>query len=458
MKLWQKEGLDTHAAVDRFTTGSDPVTDLRLAPFDILGSMAHAIMLHEVGLLETPDLHALLPALRDLYAQATSGQFTIEPGMEDVHSQVEALLTQRCGAAGQRIHTARSRNDQVLLDLLLYYRQVIKEMVREAEALAQALLAQGEKYETWVIPGYTHTQPAMPSSFGLWFSAYAESLVADLEQLAPVYQLCNRSPLGSAAGYGVSLPIDRQRVADLLGMPELHYNVVFAQMLRGKAERFLAQAMANVAATLNKLAADVCLYVNPQFGFMKLPAAFTTGSSIMPHKKNPDVFELVRGHCNFIQGLPTQIMLATSNMTSGYHRDYQLLKAPVFTAIDNLMDCLQLTRQMVEGIEPIQQDLSLLQHQYLFSVDEVNRLVRQGMPFRQAYQQVGAAIEAGHFVANVTNPLEGHTHQGGLGDPGFKAISLHLQEAMDGFNFEYADNAIAALLNYQLPIPFATGR
>ena len=398
-KLWEKNVQVDHE-VDVFTVGRDREMDLYLAKYDVLGSMAHITMLEKIGLLEADELKQLLAELRKIYAIAEAGQFVIEDGIEDVHSQVELMLTRQLGDMGKKIHSGRSRNDQVLVDLKLYTRAEIQELVHLVQELFEVLQQQSERYKEVLLPGYTHLQIAMPSSFGLWFGAYAESLTDDMLLLQAAYRICNRNPLGSAAGYGSSFPLNRQLTTDLLGFDSMDYNVVYAQMGRGKMERTVAFALAGIAGTLSKLAFDACMFNSQNFGFIKLPDQFTTGSSIMPHKKNPDVFELTRAKCNKIQGLPNQITLICNNLPSGYFRDLQIIKEVFLPSFDELKDCLRMVTHMMREVKVNEHILDDDKYSLLFSVEEVNRRVLAGVPFRDAYKQVGLAIEAGEFVAD----------------------------------------------------------
>jgi argininosuccinate lyase len=431
-KLWEKN-VQVDQEVDTFTVGKDREMDLYLAKYDVLGSMAHITMLENIGLLEKEELTLLLSELKNIYEIAESGQFIIEEGIEDVHSQVELMLTRRLGDIGKKIHSGRSRNDQVLLDLKLFTRSQIKEVVDLVSELFNALISQSNRYKDILLPGYTHLQIAMPSSFGLWFGAYAESLVDDLQLMQAAYKVCNRNPLGSAAGYGSSFPLKRQMTTDLLGFDSLAYNVVYAQMGRGKMERTVAFALAGIAATLSKLAFDACMFNSQNFGFIKLPDQFTTGSSIMPHKKNPDVFELTRAKCNKIQGLPQQITLICNNLPSGYFRDLQIIKEVFLPAFDELKDCLRMVTYMMKEVKVNEHILDDDKYALLFSVDEVNRLVLEGIPFRDAYKQVGLNIEAGLF-----EPIKEarHTHEGSIGNLCNDQISALTQNIIDGFAFD----------------------
>ena len=442
-KLWEKN-VQVDQEVDRFTVGKDREMDLYLAKYDVLGSMAHITMLESIGLLTAEELQTLLAALREIYKIAESGSFIIEEGIEDVHSQVELMLTRSLGDMGKKIHSGRSRNDQVLLDLKLFTRAQIQTLVTAVTELFEVLIAQSNSYQAVLMPGYTHLQLAMPSSFGLWFGAYAESLVDDLQMLQAAYRVCNRNPLGSAAGYGSSLPLNRQLTTDLLGFDSLDYNVVYAQMGRGKMERTVAFAMAGIAATLSKLAFDACLFNSQNFGFIKLPDQFTTGSSIMPHKKNPDVFELTRAKCNKIQGLPQQITLIANNLPSGYFRDLQIIKELFLPAFDELKDCLRMATHMMREVKVNEHILDDERYALMFSVEEVNRRVLAGVPFRDAYKQVGLEIEAGQFKPN--KEVE-HTHEGSIGNPCNEQITQLMQTVVKGFDFERMNNAEKQLLH-----------
>ncbi|MDR1335928.1 MAG: argininosuccinate lyase [Tannerella sp.] len=441
-KLWEKN-MPVDRSVERFTVGKDRETDLYLAKHDLLGSMAHITMLESVGLLTRDELQPLLAALKHLHAQAERGAFVIEEGVEDVHSQVELMLTRQLGDTGKKIHSGRSRNDQVLLDLKLFTRAQLQETVLLVSDLFDVLIAQSNRYRETLLPGYTHLQIAMPSSFGLWFGAYAESLTDDLLLMQAAYAICNRNPLGSAAGYGSSFPLNRTMTTELLGFDSLNYNVVYAQMGRGKMERTAAFALAGIAATLSRLATDACLFNSQNFGFIKLPDRFTTGSSIMPHKKNPDVFELTRAKCNKIQGLPQQITLIANNLPSGYFRDLQIIKELFLPSFDELKDCLRMVAQMTGEIEINGHILDDAKYALLFSVEEVNRRVLAGVPFRDAYRQVGLEIEAGTFA---TDPSIRHTHEGSIGNLCNGQIERLKRERMDAFPFEKVNRAEAKLL------------
>lgn len=442
-KLWEKNVQVDHE-VDLFTVGKDREMDLYLAPYDVLGSMAHITMLESIGLLTKEELQLLLKELRAIHSVAEKGEFVIEEGIEDVHSQVELMLTRQLGDMGKKIHSGRSRNDQVLLDLKLFTRAKIQQIVKSAEKLFQVLLEQSDRYKHVLMPGYTHLQIAMPSSFGLWFGAYAESLVDDLRLMEAAYRICNRNPLGSAAGYGSSFPLNRQMTTDLLGFDSLDYNVVYAQMGRGKMERTVAFAMAGIAATLSKLAFDACLFNSQNFGFIKLPDQFTTGSSIMPHKKNPDVFELTRAKCNKIQGLPTQITLICNNLPSGYFRDLQIIKEVFLPAFDELNDCLTMVTHMMREIKVNEHILDDDKYALVFSVEEVNKRVLNGVPFRDAYKQVGLEIEAGQFVPQKQ---VNHTHEGSIGNLSNDKIAALMKEIMITFQFEKVNQAEKELIH-----------
>ena len=441
-KLWEKN-VQVDKEVEIFTVGKDREMDLYLAKYDVLGSMAHITMLESIGLLAKEELTVLLAELKNIYAVADRGEFVIEEGVEDVHSQVELMLTRRLGDIGKKIHSGRSRNDQVLLDLKLYTRAQIRELVELTNDLFEVLISQSNRYKEVLMPGYTHLQIAMPSSFGLWFGAYAESLADDLQMMQAAYKVCNRNPLGSAAGYGSSFPLNRQMTTDLLGFDSIDYNVVYAQMGRGKMERTVAFAMAGIAATLSKLAFDACMFNSQNFGFIKLPDQFTTGSSIMPHKKNPDVFELTRAKCNKIQGLPQQITLICNNLPSGYFRDLQIIKEVFLPAFDELKDCIRMVTHMMREVKVNDHILEDDKYALLFSVEEVNRLVLEGVPFRDAYKQVGLNIEAGKFTPNK---VVSHTHEGSIGNLCNDSISALMQNIIDGFSFSKVNEAEKELL------------
>lgn len=442
-KLWQKD-KGTESSVEKFTVGNDRELDNQLAAFDVLGSLAHTRMLESIGLMEKQDLDQVQSGLKQIFKEVQSGNFSIEPDVEDVHSQVELLLTRRVGDAGKKIHSGRSRNDQVLVDLKLFFRSQIQQLVKNTDILFTQLIAQSEEHKDKLLPGYTHLQIAMPSSFGLWFGAYAESLADDMELMLAAWKICNKNPLGSAAGYGSSFPLNRTMTTELLGFEDLNYNVVYAQMGRGKTERILAQAMSAVAATLARLAMDACLFINQNFAFISFPDELTTGSSIMPHKKNPDVFELIRGRCNKIQALPNEIALMTTNLPSGYHRDLQLLKENLFPAFHSLNECLEMTSFMLQSIQIKEDILKDEKYAYLFSVDAVNAEVINGMPFREAYKKVGLEIERGEFKAPA---IVKHTHEGSIGNLCNEQINAAFREVLAGFKFEKVDKAIEKLLS-----------
>ena len=441
-KLWEKN-VQVDAGIDRFTVGRDREMDLYLAPNDILGSIAHITMLESIGLLTRDELDTLTAELRRIYAVAEAGEFAIEEGIEDVHSQVELMLTRKLGDIGKKIHSGRSRNDQVLVDLKLFIRSELQQIVELTDHLFTTLIAQSEKYKEVLMPGYTHLQVAMPSSFGLWFGAYAESLVDDLTVLLAAYKVSNRNPLGSAAGYGSSFPLNRSLTTQLLGFDSMNYNVVYAQMGRGKTERIVASALASIAATLAKLAFDACLFNSQNFGFIKLPDAYTTGSSIMPHKKNPDVFELTRAKCNKIQALPYQITLIANNLPSGYFRDLQIIKEVFLPSFDELKDCLRMVEQMMSRITVNDHILDDKRYDPIFSVEEVNRLTLEGTPFRDAYKQVGLRIEAGDFTPDKNLH---HTHEGSIGNLCNEQITALEKQVVQDFDFGKTRTAFDALL------------
>jgi len=428
-KLWTKENTSTSVLIEEFTVGRDKDFDILLAEYDVLGSLAHTEMLEAVGLLSKEDFALIQKGLQQILAEIHAGSFTIDKDVEDVHSQVEGLLTRRIGEAGKKIHSGRSRNDQVAVDLKLYLRAQVLALKDEVHSLFQQLIGLSEKYKDKLLPGYTHLQIAMPSSFGLWFGAYAESLVDDLEMLAAAYQVVNKNPLGSGAGYGSSFPLDREMTTRLLGFRTLNYNSVYAQMSRGKTEKIVAAALATIAATLSKFAMDCTLYINQNFGFISFPPELTTGSSIMPHKKNPDVFELIRAKCNRIQSTPNELTLLITNLPSGYHRDLQLTKEILFPAIQEGLACLQMTRLMLDHIEVRDNILEDEKYKYLFSVEAVNQLVNQGIPFREAYRQVGDAIEKGEFQFDYRQQLH-HTHEGSIGRLSNDKISAEMEKVL----------------------------
>lgn len=442
MKLWQKDTASLKE-VERFTVGNDQEMDLFLARYDVLGSLAHITMLQSIGLLSRDEWKSLTGGLREIYRQIDKGEFRMEEGVEDIHSQVELALTRMFGEAGKKIHSGRSRNDQVLVDIKLFLRSEIDFLVAEVKILFDLLIAQSNRYKDHLLPGYTHFQLAMPSSFGLWFGAYAESLADDLITVKAAYDIVNKNPLGSAAGYGSSFPLNRTMTTELLGFEDLNYNVVYAQMGRGKTERIVASAMSNIAATLAKLSMDACLFLNQNFAFISFPEELTTGSSIMPHKKNPDVFELVRARCNQMLSLPNDITLMTANLPSGYHRDMQLLKELLFPAIGNLKDCLRMARLMLENIAVRDNILRDEKYKYLFSVETVNKLVLSGVPFRDAYKQVGADIAAGNYVPDSEI---NHVHEGSIGNLCLDDITRGMDRTIESFRFDRYRRAIADLL------------
>jgi len=442
-KLWQKNNkvADT---VEQFTIGNDQAMDQYLAAYDVLGSLAHTTMLSEVGLLTKDELSQLKKALVEIYNTIQAGDFTLGAGVEDIHSQVEILLTEKLGDIGKKIHSARSRNDQVLVDIKLFLRAELIELSASVQDFFKLLQEKSEAHKNDLLPGYTHLQLAMPSSFGLWLGAYAESLVDDMTMLNAAYKVVNKNPLGSAAGYGSSFPINRTRTTELLGFDALNYNVVYAQMGRGKAERVTAMAMANIADTLARLSMDACLFMNQNFGFIGFPESLTTGSSIMPHKKNPDVFELIRSYCNRIKALPNEIMLMTTNLPSGYHRDLQLLKEHLFPAFAQLKNCIAMASLMIENMEVKKGLLEDPKYQFLFSVEEVNKLVNGGMPFRDAYKKVGIDIEAGNFTYSTQI---NHTHEGSIGNLCTAQIKAQMKLVVDGMEVKKVNERIQELLN-----------
>lgn len=443
MKLWEKS-TQVNKDIETYTIGKDRELDIYLAPYDVLGSMAHITMLESIGLLSSEELNILLKELKNIYTIIQNGEFIIEEGIEDVHSQVELMLTRKLGDIGKKIHSGRSRNDQVLVDLKLFTRDQIHMLVNSISELTDTLLDQSQKYKDVLMPGYTHLQIAMPSSFGLWFGAYAESLIDDLQVLLAAYKVCNRNPLGSAAGYGSSFPLNRQKTTDLLGFESMNYNVVYAQMGRGKMEKTVSYAIAGIAATLSKLSYDACMFNSQNFGFIKLPDEYTTGSSIMPHKKNPDVFELTRAKCNKLQSLPTDITLIINNLPSGYFRDFQITKEIFIPAFEEINDCIVMVSRMMKQIEVNKHILDDNKYLYIFSVEEVNKRVSNGMPFRDAYKQVGMEIEEGKFTPDKEVH---HTHEGSIGNLCDDQIALLKQKVIDDFNFEQVISAEEKLLN-----------
>src|SRR6478672_3211917 len=432
MKLWQKENTSVSELIEKFTVGRDREFDLLLAKYDVEGSIAHVTMLGEVGLLSKEEAATAVKALNEILTDIKASGFKIEDGIEDVHSQVEYLLTRRIGEIGKKIHSGRSRNDQVAVDIKLFLRAQLLEIKDSVTQLFQTLIHQSEAHKDKLLPGYTHFQIAMPSSFGLWFGAYAESLVDDLELLSAAYTVANKNPLGSGAGFGSSFPLNRTRTTELLQFGSLNHNAVYAQMTRGKTEKITAFAFSSIAATLSKLAMDCCLYMNQNFGFISFPNELTTGSSIMPHKKNPDVFELIRAKCNRIQSIPNELTLLLTNLPSGYHRDLQLTKEILFPAFEELKACLQLTVLMLSNIEIKNNILDDPKYKYLFSVEAVNELVNQGIPFREAYQQIGNQIEAGTFSFDTTKALH-HTHEGSIGNLNNAEIAQLFQKVIQKF-------------------------
>ena len=441
--IWDK-GKPVNELIQRYTVGRDREMDMMLAESDVIGSLAHITMLQSVGLLGADELKLLSDGLKDILEIIGKGEFTIEEGVEDVHSEVELILTRRFGDVGKKIHSGRSRNDQVLVDLKLFTRDRLHSLVNSVKSLFDILIRQSERFKEVLLPGYTHLQIAMPSSFGLWFGAYAEALADDMLQIHAAYRMVNRNPLGSAAGYGSSFPLDRQMTTDLLGFESMDYNVVYAQMTRGKMERNVAYALASVAATISRLAYDACMYNSQNFGFIKLPDDCTTGSSIMPHKKNPDVFELTRAKCNLIQSIPQQITLMTNNLPSGYFRDMQIVKELFLPSFGMLEDCITMTAYMLEHIKVREDILSDPAYDAIFSVEEVNRLVLEGVPFREAYRQVGAAIENGTFKADRNLH---HTHEGSMGNLCNDRITGLMEKLISEFNFEMADAAVSRLIS-----------
>jgi argininosuccinate lyase len=433
MKLWQKEHTSVSNQVEQFTVGRDKEFDLLLAKYDVQGSIAHVTMLGEIGLMSKEETEKAVAALEEIAEEIDKEQFRIDEGVEDVHSQIELLLTQRIGDIGKKIHSGRSRNDQVAVDIKLFLRAQVLQIRKELLELFELLIVQAGKFQHLLLPGYTHLQIAMPSSFGLWLSAYAESLIDDTEMLAAAFAITNKNPLGSGAGYGSSFPLNRKRTTELLQFATLNFNSVYAQMTRGKTEKTVAMAISCIAATLSKLAMDCCLYINQNFGFISFPSFLTTGSSIMPHKKNPDVFELIRAKCNRIQATPNELVLLLNNLTSGYHRDLQLTKEILFPAIKDLKDCIQMMHLMISNLEVKENILEDAKYMYLFSVEAVNELVNKGVPFRDAYKQVGDAIENGTFQFDHSKSLN-HTHEGSIGNLCLEDINNLMQATMHKFN------------------------
>jgi argininosuccinate lyase len=441
-KIWAR-GIPIDKLIEKFTIGKDPEMDMFLAPFDVIGSIAHVKMLNSIHLIKDEELSLLISELIQIYHEIGNGNFLIEEGVEDVHSQVELMLTRKLGDIGKKIHSGRSRNDQVLLDLKLFIRNEIKEIVSLTDQLFKVLIKRSEENKNILIPGYTHLQVAMPSSFGLWFGAYAESLTDDLQQLLAAWKISNQNPLGSAAGYGSSFPLDRQMTTDLLGFDNMNYNVVYAQMGRGKVEKSVAFALSSIAATLSKLAFDVCLFMSQNFGFVSLPDNLTTGSSIMPHKKNPDVFELLRSHCNKLQSLPNEILLMVNNLPSGYFRDLQVVKEAFIPSFNELKSCLDIATYAIAFLKVNDKVLDDKRYDYIFSVEEVNKMVNEGIPFRDAYKHVGQKIIEGSFIP--VKKLR-HTHQGSIGNLCNTEITEKMQKVIGSFNFNRVDEAIGKLL------------
>ncbi len=441
-KLWEKN-IDVNPEIERFTVGKDRELDLFLARYDVVGSLAHSTMLESIGMLTKEEMESLHTELRNIYATIEEGNFTIEDGVEDVHSQVELMLTRKLGDTGKKIHSGRSRNDQVLLDLKLFTRKELQDVCEAVKELFDALIEQSNKHKDILMPGYTHLQVAMPSSFGLWFGAYAESLADDMLFLQAAYRMCNRNPLGSAAGYGSSFPLNRTMTTELLGFDSMNYNVVYAQMGRGKCERNIAYALASVAGTLAKMAFDACMFNSQNFGFVKLPAECTTGSSIMPHKKNPDVFELLRAKCNRLQALPTDIILIMNNLPSGYFRDLQIIKELFLPAFGEIKDCLNMATYIIKRIEVNKEILNDSRYDAMFSVEEVNRLATEEMPFRDAYKKVGLDIEAGTFTPDKNIR---HTHEGSIGNLCNEQITELMESICKAMNFDKSREAVAALI------------
>ncbi len=432
MKLWEKKGSDINTQIEKFTVGRDPEFDMILAKYDVQGSMAHAKMLESVNMLSTDEARSIQKELENIESDIKNGLFRIETGVEDIHSQIELNLTRKIGEAGKKIHSGRSRNDQIAVDIKLFLRAEILKINAEVKELFDLLISLSHQYRNDLLPGYTHLQIAMPSSFGLWFGAYAESLIDDLEILAAAYQVVNKNPLGSGAGYGSSFPLNRKMTTELLGFNSLHYNVVYAQMSRGKTEKLVSYGLASIAATLSRLAMDCCLYMNQNFGFISFPDELTTGSSIMPHKKNPDVFELIRAKSNRIQSIPNELSLLMNNLPSGYHRDMQLTKEILFPSIEDLKSCIEMTVLMLSHIR-IKKDILLDdKYKYLFSVEAVNELVNKGIPFREAYKTIGNQIQSGNFSYDQSKPLK-HSHEGSLGNLNLSEIGSEMEKVLSKF-------------------------
>jgi len=432
MKLWDKKGSEINEQIEKFTVGRDPEFDMVLAKYDVQGSVAHVKMIESVGMLSKDEAESILKELSQIEKDIAGGDFRIETGVEDVHSQIELNLTRKIGEAGKKIHSGRSRNDQVAVDIKLFLRDEIRFLKTEVKNLFDLLVSLSDLHKHDLLPGYTHLQIAMPSSFGLWFGAYAESLIDDLDILAAAYHIVNKNPLGSGAGYGSSLPLNRQMTTDLLGFGSMHYNVVYAQMSRGKTEKIVSFGMASIAATLSRLSMDCCLYINQNFGFISFPDELTTGSSIMPHKKNPDVFELIRARCNRLQSIPNELSLLMTNLPSGYHRDMQLTKEILFPALEDLKACISMTFLMLSHIRVKKDILQDAKYKYLFSVEAVNEMVNQGVPFREAYKAIGDQINSGQFKFDQTKPLN-HTHEGSLGNLNLPEIRNEMEKVIAKF-------------------------
>jgi argininosuccinate lyase len=432
MKLWEKKGSDINKQIEEFTVGRDPEFDMVLAKYDVQGSLAHAKMLAAVNMLSAAEANMIQAELENIESEIKLGTFRMESGVEDIHSQIELNLTRKIGEAGKKIHSGRSRNDQVAVDIKLFLRAEISTLKSDVKSLFDLLISLSEQYKDDLLPGYTHLQIAMPSSFGLWFGAYAESLTDDLEMLAAAYQVVNKNPLGSGAGYGSSLPLNRQMTTEELGFKSLHYNVVYAQMSRGKTEKLVSFGLSSIAATISRLAMDACLYLNQNFGFISFPDELTTGSSIMPHKKNPDVFELIRGRCNRIQSIPNELSLLMNNLPSGYHRDMQLTKEILFPALETLKSCISMSILMFSHVHVKKGILLDEKYKYLFSVEAVNELANQGIPFREAYKKIGEQINAGKFTFDQSKPLK-HTHEGSLGNLNLAEISREMEKVLAKF-------------------------
>jgi len=442
MKTWDK-GYKLDKQVEKFTVGSDRETDLVLAPYDILGSLAHAMMLGSIGILSDEETVQLTVELKNIYRTIESGDFKIEPDVEDIHSQVEKQLTEKLGDLGKKIHTGRSRNDQVLTDLHLFIRDKLSHVVKATGELAEVLIGMSDKNKKMLLPGYTHYQVAMPASFGLWFASFAESLADDLLVCHTAYMISDQNPLGSGAGFGSSFPLKRKLTTGLLGFGDMRYNVMHAMKSRGKLEQLTAQALASVGDTLAKLASDVCLYAGQDYGFIELPDEYTTGSSIMPHKKNPDLFEMIRGFCNRLRALPNEMAMISSNLHTGYHREFQLMKEPLFEAFDVLIDCLNILKKVIPGLGIKSVDLKQEKYNYLFSVEEVNRYVQNGLPFREAYQKVAGEIENGEYTPG--HDIQ-HSHEGSIGNLCNDEVLQKVNERIRNFNFETANKALSELL------------